>query len=199
MNLEAVKNTLYEITEMFFKGATVIWTEQNNTTPPLPYVTLKVGPVTKTTFPITDDEGNRYYPCKTTLEVNLYTKGKPVTIGENVTGNYENTATSDMLDFFKYVESDAMIDYLAENGIDVLLVPPVRDLTDLHNDRSYRYRSMAEATITWSEDANGYYGIGDMPTVPNSSGGGTTEMSATETIAIDEIEITEGGTNNDEE
>lgn len=199
MNLEEVKSTLYDITEMFFEGASVIWTEQNNTMPKLPYVTLKVGPVTKTTFPITDDEGNRYYPCKATMEVNLYTKGRPVTIGEKVTGNYANTATSDMLDFFKFLESDAMIDYLAMKGIDVLLVPPIRDLTDLQNDRSYRYRSMVEATVTWSEDADGYYGIGGMATVPNSSGGGTPEMAEAEIVAIDEIEITEGGNDNDEE
>lgn len=199
MNLEEVKSTLYDITEMFFEGASVIWTEQNNTMPTLPYVTLKVGPVTKTTFPITDDEGNRYYPCKATMEVNLYTKGRPVTIGEKVTGNYANTATSDMLDFFKFLESDAMIDYLAMKGIDVLLVPPIRDLTDLQNDRSYRYRSMVEATVTWSEDADGYYGIGGMATVPNSSGGGTPEMAEAEIVAIDEIEITEGGNDNDEE
>lgn len=199
MNLEEVKSVLYDITEMFFKGATVIWSEQQNTIPAEPYVTLKVGPVGKTIFPITDDEGNRYYPCKATVEVNLYTKGKPVTIGKNVTGNYANTATSDMLDFFKFIESEYMIDYIAQRGIEIMLVPPVRDLTNLQNDRSYRYRSMAEATISWSEDAIGYYGIGSMATVPNSSGGGTPEMAEAETVVISEIEITEGGTDNDEE
>ena len=196
MNLEAVKETLYNITEMFFKGATVIWADQINTMPKLPYITLKLGGVKKTTFPITDEDGNRFYPCSTTMEVNLYTRGKPVTVGENVTGNYINTATSDMLDFFKFLESDEMIDYLAGNGVDVLLVPPVRDLTELQNDSRYRYRSMAEATVSWSEDANGQYGIGGSSTVPNSSGGGTAEMLETDIYAIEEIEIkesTEGG------
>lgn len=199
MNLEAVKEALYDMTDMFFKGATVIWADQNMTKPMVPYVTLKVGSVTKSTFPVIDNEGNRFYPCHTILEVNLFTKGKPVIIEENVTGNYVNTATSDMLDFFKFLESDEMIDYLASKGIDVLLVPPVRDLTDLQNDKYYRYRSMAEATISWSEDAEGPYGIGGNTMIPNSSGGGTTEMLETEAVVIDEIVITEGGTENDEE
>lgn len=197
MNLDEVKETLYNMTEMFFKGATIIWSEQIVTKPSLPYVTLKTGGINKSTFPITDDEGNRYYPCSTMLEINLYTKGRPMTIGDNVTGNYANTASSDMLDFFKFLESDRMVDYLASNGIDVLLNPPVRDLTDLQNDSRYRYRSMAEATISWNENADGPYGVGGMATVPNSSGGGTEDMLNTETDIIEEIvisETTEGGT-----
>lgn len=199
MNLLTVKEAICEVTEMFFTGASVIWTEQINTKPPVPYITLKMGGVNKSTFPVIDNEGNRYYPCKATLELNLYTKGKPVVIEKGVTGNYENTATSDMLDFFKFLESDIMVDVLAGKGIDVMLMPPVRDLTDLQNDRSYRYRSMAEATVSWSEDAEGPYGIGGNTMIPNSSGGGTTEMLETEADVITEIEITEGGTENDEE
>ena len=197
MNFEALKESLYDIAEMFFKGATVIWTDQIVTKPKVPYVTLKTGGINKTTFPITDEEGNRFYPCKTTLEVNLYTKGRLVTIGNNVTSNYANTATSDMLDFFKFLESDTVVDILASKGIDILLNPPVRDLTELQNDSKYRYRSMAEATVSWYENADGPYGIGNMATVPNSSGGGTAEMLETEETAIEGIEINEtleGGT-----
>jgi len=196
MILEVVKDIIYSTTDMFFKGATVIWSEQIATKPPLPYVTLKIGNIRKTLFPVTDDEGNRYYPCSTMLEVNLYTKGKKITVGEKVTGNYANTATSDMLDFFKYLESDEGIDYLAGKGIDIQLNPPIRDLTELQNDVNYRYRAMAEATVSWSEDANGPYGIGSMATAPNSSGGGTTEMLEAEIDTIEEVEIkdmTEGG------
>lgn len=197
MNLDEVKETLYDIAAMFFKGATVIWTEQINTKPPLPYVTLKVGGIQRTSFPIVDEDGNRYYPCRTTAEFNLYTKGKPATIGDNVTGNFMNTATSDMMDFFNFVESDNITDILAGKGMDTSLLPPVRDLTDLQNDSRYRYRSMAEATVSFVEEADGPYGIGSMSAVPNISGGGTLEMAEAITETIEEveiIEITEGGT-----
>ena len=199
MNLEAVENILYDITEMFFKGATIVWTEQMNTQPPLPYVTLNLGDINRTSFPIVDEDGNRYYPCSTMLEVNLYTKGKPVTIGENVTGNYANTAVSDLTDFFNFLDSDNGVDILAGKGVTVSLVPPVRDLTNLQNDRNYRYRAMAEATVSFAMEADGPFGTASMEVVPNYSGGGTSELAEATTDTIEEIVITEGGNDNDEE
>ena len=198
MNLEAVENILYDITEMFFKGATIVWTEQMNTQPPLPYVTLNLGGINRTSFPIVEEDGNRYYPCNTMLEVNLYTKGKPVTIGENVTGNYANTAVSDLTDFFNFMDSDNGVDILAEKGVTVSLVPPVRDLTYLHNDRNYRYRAMAEATVSFVMEADGPFGTASMKVIPNYSGGGTSEMTEAIEYVIEEVLITEGGNDYDE-
>ena len=59
MNLAEVKDRLYELTDSFFKGATVIWSEQINTKPPLPYIALKCGGVGRTSFPVGDGEGRR--------------------------------------------------------------------------------------------------------------------------------------------
>ena len=176
MNLEDVKSVIYNVTTEFFQGATVIWAEQINTKPELPYVTLKTGNINKTRFPIVDDNGNRYYPCSTLLEINLYTKGKAVTVGKNVTGNYANTATSDLNDYFNFLDSDTVVDQLAAFGMDISLEPPVRDLTGLQNDSKYRYRAMAEATVSFAQEADGPYGIGGK-TAPNSSGGGTSAMA----------------------
>lgn len=197
MNLEATKEVLYDLTEMFFQKATVLWVEQMNTKPKLPYITMKTNGISKSAFPVEDDELNRYYQCETTLELNLYTQGRPVTVGKNVTGNYANTVTSDLLDFFKFIESDIMTDYLAGKGVEISLKPPVRDLSDLQNGTSYRYRSMAEATVKWTEEANGPYGIGGMDYVPNYSGGGTEEMANAEFDIFDsaEIEIKEESNN----
>lgn len=190
MNLEEVKSLIYDVTAEFFHGATVIFAEQVNTKPELPYVTLKTGGIRRTRFPIVDDDGNRYYPCSTMLEVNLYTRGKPVTAAPNVTGNYANTATSDLTDYFNFLDSEVVVDRLAANGVDISLEPPVRDLTDLQNDSKYRYRAMAEATVSFSQKADGPYGIGGTDT-PNPSGGGTSEMAAEWTYFIKEVEIVE--------
>lgn len=95
MNLAEVKEKLYDLTAMFFNGATIIWSEQINTKPPVPYVTLKCGGINRTSFPVDDGDGRRVYHAKTTWEVNLFTQGQPITAGEGVTGNYANTATSD--------------------------------------------------------------------------------------------------------
>ena len=66
---------------------------------------------------------------------------------------------------------------------------------------AYRYRAIAEATVSWSENADGPYGIGGMPYVPNSSGGGTEEMAnMTEEYFVSvEIKEIEGGNENGEE
>ena len=112
MNLAMVKEVLYDIASMFFQGAPVIWAEQMNTKPTPPYITLKVGNMNRTHFPLIGEGGNRYYPCSTTVEINLYTKGKPVIRQENATGNFMNTAVSDLNDFFQFVESDEITDLL---------------------------------------------------------------------------------------
>lgn len=190
MNMEGLKSILYEITASFFQGATVIWAEQVNTKPSLPYITIKTNGIRKTGFPVIDKDGNRYYPSSTMMEINLYTKGKQVTAGANVTGNFVNTATSDLNDFFNYLDSDEIVDILAGYGINISLEPPVRDLTDLQNDSKYRYRAMAEATVSFAQEADGPYGIGGM-TAPNASGGGTSAMAEAEDVVIEDIEITE--------
>ena len=169
MNMESVESVIYDVTAEFFHGATVIWAEQVNTKPDLPYVTLKTGNLNRTRFPVVDDDGNRFYPCSTLLEINLYTKGKAVTVAENVTGNYANTAASDLQDFFNYLDSEEIVDKLAAHGMDISLEPPVRDLT---------------------QEANGRYGIGGMD-APNASGGGSAEMADTTSGVIEEVEISE--------
>ncbi len=197
MNLEEVKEVLYDITALFFQKATILWSEQINTKPFLPYITLKVGSIQKTAFPLIDEDGGRYYPCHTTVEFNLYTKGKPIILGEDkVTSNYINTATSDLMQFFLFVESESITDKMAEKGIEVTLLPPIRDLTELQNDSKYRYRAMAEATVTFVEEANGSYGVSGMIVTTNSSGGGTPEMAKESIKIIKEVEInkrTKGG------
>lgn len=189
MTLEDVKSMIYDITAEFFCGATVIWAEQINTKPETPYITLKLGGIRKTLFPLVNGD-ERAYSCSTTLEVNLYTKGKAITVAECVTGNYINTATSDLFDYFSFIESDVIVDRLAAYGLDITLEPPIRDLTALQNDSKYRYRAMAEATVSFIQNANGPYGVGGR-TLPNASGGGTVEMSNTITDIIEEADIKE--------
>lgn len=189
MTLEDVKSMIYDITAEFFCGATVIWAEQINTKPETPYITLKLGGIRKTLFPLVNGD-ERAYSCSTTLEVNLYTKGKAITVAERVTGNYINTATSDLFDYFSFIESDVIVDRLATYGLDITLEPPIRDLTALQNDSKYRYRAMAEAIVSFIQNANGPYGVGGR-TLPNASGGGTVEISNTITDIIEEADIKE--------
>lgn len=190
MTVESVRAVAYELTASFFRGATVLWAEQINTKPEPPYVTIKTGNITRSRFPIIENDGTRYYPCSVPLEINLYTKGKAVTIAPNVTGNYSNSAASDLNDFFTYLDSETVVDRIASYGMDISLEPPVRDLTDLQNESRYRYRAMAEATVSFAMEADGAYGL-EGRNLPNSSGGGTEEMAKTELDSIEEVKIEE--------
>ena len=140
-----------------------------------------------------DRSKGRCYHCSTTAEANLYTEGKPIAPGDSAIGNHANTAASDLLEFANFVESEGVLDLMTRYGVEMSLIPPVRDLSALENDRKYRYRAMAEFTVTFVEEANGWYGIGDMNPVPNYSGGGTREMAdepvePIEDVVIEEIE-----------
>lgn len=200
MNLVEVKEVLYDATAMFFAGAAIIWAEQINTKPQAPYVTLKTGGIKRSSFPIIEEDGHTVYQCGTTLEVNLYTDGKQVSSGKSHTVNFIDTATSDMSEFGIFLDSDRMTEFFRKSGMSILLMPPVRNLTDLQNNTQYRYRAMAEFSVSYVEEANGQYGISSMPMVPNSSGGGISEMAAAATEAIEKVEIMEesGGTDNAE-
>lgn len=191
MTYVELKDAIFNIVSEFYAGATVIWAEQINTRPKLPYITLKTNGITRDTFISEDAEGTLYYNASTTLEMNLYTKGLPIGTGENSVINYVNTATSDMADFFKYIDSDKGILIQEEKGITIMLSPPIRDLTELQNDKMYQYRAYSESTISFADLAEGEYGLLNQ-TLPNISGGGNEEMATTEVEAIDDITI-EGG------
>lgn len=192
MDLGAVKGAIHDMTAMFFAGAGVIWAEQVNTVPALPYVTLKMGSLNRNALVLVDDDGERYYQCDTTVQIDLYTKGRPVTTGDMATGNYANTAVSDLMDFFDFLESEEITDRMAGMGISMALMPPIRDLTGLQNDSRYRYRAMAEASVSFSVEADGVYGMSGMAVVPNDSGGGTVEMAGKPIEPIGQVGIVYG-------
>ena len=175
MNQTELRDLIYTETAKFFSEATVIWAEQIITKPKLPYVTLKLGNIGRTVFPLGDENDDRAYASDTILEVNLYTNGKEIQVGPQTTGNFVNTAAADMMEFANYLESEGETMVFALANVSIMLKEKVRDLTELMNESRYRYRSMAEFDVTFIQDASGRYAISGN-TVPNSSGGGSEEL-----------------------
>lgn len=200
MTLEEVKERIYEVIESYFAGATVLWEEQANTKPPLPYTILKLGQIKRAEFPIEEEteDRERSYQCSSILEVNLYTKGKPAVIGKTITSSYINTALSDLTQFTNYLQSEYITDLLSEDGIGISLMPPERDVSFLENKNDYRYRAMAEYAVFFVMEANGAYGIGGME-VPNASGGCTKELADTPIEPMKDVQIEVERGNEDEE
>ncbi|WP_320972295.1 hypothetical protein [Enterocloster bolteae] len=192
MSLSLIRGQIFNLVSEFFLGATVAWVEQVNTKPEVPYVTLKTGAVNKSLFPVSDEiPGTSFYICNTVLEINLYTKGREVRIEghEDCLVNYENTAVSDLVDFVLFLESEEIVDRIAGYNLDIQLMSPVRDLTELLNDSKYRYRSMAEFTVNFMLESSGRFGVSGMEQIPNSSGGGSEGLADTTTETIENIII----------
>ena len=185
MNLKQAKDRIYDVIKGFFPTTTVIWAEQTSTRPSVPYLTIKLGDLSRRAFPV-----ERCYHCETTVEINLYTNGEEITTGGNTLISGINTATADVMDLVNYVESEAVTNSLEDCGLELSFLPPVRDLTSLENDRTYRYRAMVEFTVSFPQEARGPYGVGGQ-SLPDPSGGGTRAMAEEPENYIEEAEINE--------
>ena len=187
---DTVRERLYDITARFFAGATVIWAEQTNTQANLPYVTMKLGGIRRSTHPVCDPAFGPCYHCETVAEFNLYTQGRAITVAKKATGNFVNTAASDLMEFANFMESPGVIDALSNPPISVILKGEVRDLSFLENDRHNRYRAMAEFDVSYVMPADGWYGVlGNQ--APNASGGDTEGLASEVIEAIEEAEVEE--------
>ncbi|KAI4450686.1 hypothetical protein C823_005223 [Eubacterium plexicaudatum ASF492] len=175
MTLEEVKDSLYDTVEKYFEAGTVIWAEHGNTVPLRPYMTMKMNAVSRAVFPIEEEETSlrqRAYQCSSILEINLYTEGKAVTADEGVTAGCINTAVSGLSRFSNYMESEYITDLLADQGIAVSLITPVKDLSFLENENTWLYRAMAEYSVSFVMEADGAYGISCFEVQPDN---GSTE------------------------
>jgi len=97
------------------------------------------------------------YPSKTTLQVDLYTKGYSLNDETGVTAVYENTAVNDLTDFVNFINSTYVDDWSGEKDVSIL-ANQVHDLTGLINDTSWEYRAMAELEIGFTQGAVGHTG-----------------------------------------
>jgi len=191
MNLEDVKDIVWEVVEGFFSGASVVWAEQTATMPTPPYVTLKVRNPRRTVHVQVDDEGNKLYSCSATFEMNLFTKGKKMKKGQGTTVNYSNTAISDLADFFIYLDSDEGLLIQQNKEITMELDGDIQDLSSLENSSEFRYRSMADIKVSYIQNVGGSYGLQNAPVLPNVSGGGIETVMRTGDYVIEEAEIEE--------
>ena len=134
-------------------------------------------------------DGSRYYECSVPVDINLYSTGKEVKLSSGKSSKvYENTVVGDLMDFFNFLDSESGTDLIASKGMDISLNTDIRDLSELENDSSYRYRAMAEVVISFAMEADGEYGISSMPDIPNASGGGSEELSGDQEV-IEEVEF----------
>lgn len=190
MTFGEVKQILYKTVVSFHQEAIVVWVKTKGVTPKPPYITLGYDNLERSRFSLSDNEGrHRYYNYSFGFEINLYTTGKEIEIDGTVTGAYENTAVEDLEEFTRFLDSDEMTDQLSEQGITIIMNPPVRDLSDLIDDIKFNYRAKVDFTVSFIGKADGRYGVSGNKEFHNPSGGGTEKYSKAKDLYIKKVKV----------
>ncbi|MCD8364442.1 MAG: hypothetical protein LUC83_01255 [Clostridiales bacterium] len=186
MRISELREILYEIAKQFWIDAEVVWAETQSTESTLPYVTLRFRDMTSARDSSLDDDGTAgIYNCSVPFEVNLYTMGKKMSSQDCM-----DTAVDDLTDFIRFLESDEIMGELEAQNIAILPSYPVRSLSGLFDNVRYKYRAMAEFTVSFQQSSDGAYGLYGRD-LPNVSGGGTSTHSEEEISWIEEVELEE--------
>ena len=189
MTSKEAKEAVYSLVSGFFSSAAVRWSRTKGVSAPAPFITLDPRYLRRDTFPSVNEDGERCYNCTQRYEINLYTEGSEVEDGTSSSSHvYENTAISDLEQFFRYLDSPAGTDDLCSLGMSFMAVTDVSDLTELLEGIRYSYRARAEFDISFMLSADGLYGLyGE--SLPNASGGGSEDFVEAETESIERIGI----------
>lgn len=189
MTLSEIKQLLYEVVARYHPEAMIVWEKTKGVTPKPPYITLGYRNLNRSSFPLSDEEGHKYYNYDFTFEINLYTVGKEVKVGS--ASYFENTAMENLEEFIRFLDSEEITDELAQKNVTIVCNPPIRDLSELIGDTKFNYRSMCEFTVSFVGTADGEYGVFGSKIVPNPSGGGKKEFTEAEIPVIEEVIIQE--------
>ncbi|MDR1687275.1 MAG: hypothetical protein LBS21_01525 [Clostridiales bacterium] len=191
MTQRQLKEKLYRLAETYFRGATIVWGKVKKVKPNSPLIVLTAGSVVSTYQSITETAKGIPVTCKpskTTLQVDLYTKGETISDGGFLIT--ENTAVNDLAEFLNFLDSPFVEDWRTENDVSII-TGQVKDLTTLVNESSWEFRAMTELEIGFTQFSSGYTGTNyengletdengnqtEKPFNPTPSGGGSQELA----------------------
>jgi len=185
-----LKKKLHELVGTYFDGlkkqGNIVWGKTKPVNPNSPMVALLTGPINRQQRPIRkyiNGIVHDFWPSKTVLQVDLYTKGAPTSDAPNVKQSYENTAVNDLTDFVNFLHSVYVDHWSFLNDISIN-VSDVQDLTALTNNTSWSYRAMVEIAVGFTQQAVGHAMIMHEAGMPYFSNGAP--MFDDEGYALDE-------------
>ena len=158
MNQSELKKIMHSFISSHFGSATVVWGKVKAVNSNAPQIVLTMGDIIRPYQPITQSINGvpiNVYPSKTTLQVDIYTKGRPTSNESGVSASFENTAVNEMTEFANFLNSGYSDQWSSDNDVSIL-VNQVRDLTEIINDTSWEYRAMVELEIGFTQRAVGY-------------------------------------------
>lgn len=191
MNIDKLKDYLYDVTASYFTKATVVWAGESNERPPFPFVYIRMSNIETTEFPADEyfNDRNEFiqeYVGTCIFEAKLYTKGHIEKQAGQATVT-TNTALSDMTEFSKFMRSIRMHSLNAEHNVSMQLKGTVHD-TSVVVDHKTEYSAMVEYDVSFMLEQKNAYGIA----VETDSGGGSEELIQTEIGEFESVRF--GGT-----
>lgn len=210
MTLNELKRELKAITEAYFANATVAWAQTKHVTPIPALVTLRTYSVERPLQPISiiiDGVPCGYYPSRTILEVNLFTKGELLDVGQGMTVPQVNTAENDLVGFCNYIDSPEVTKICSILDIAIMRHGEVKDISGLINDVEWDYRAMVEFDVDFTQVAVGAMGVLSESSIKTpdgsasqvidpewsetASGGGSESLASVETGYFEKVDIKE--------
>lgn len=204
MNSKELRAVLLDIVKMYFANANVIWSQGNNSQREKPCVALKLrsaGRAVHSSDVQVEGVLRGYIPSKSILQVDLYTYGEKIEVGNGMLPIFDNTAVPDLEDFCNFILSVKVLEVCDEKNITILQNGDVIDVTSLLDGVSNEFRAQVEFEVHYMQEVEGAYGV-SVPMfvpedsegnpsnfVPTPSGGRTEEQVNTEIGYFVEVEI----------
>ena len=193
MRLYDLKEYLYDLVSRYFQQATVIWANEVSTKPSLPLVMLRLGNLSRQSFPSEEsgeDGSVRYYGSTIDLEVQIFSKGG------KIGGGYSDDTVADLNEFLLYLESPEITDELFDKDLAIDIGTPVQSIPALLGEAKNEFRAMVELTVGFTQETAGAYDLKQSEKdpeewTPTSAGGGSIEQVSEENEFIEHIEFEE--------
>ncbi len=197
MKLSEAKEEFRKLVAGYFGDGHVFFANSKMTKLPEPYLTIQATGIQRQVHEAklmrASGYNDAYREIVASVDLNLYTKGKSVNGSKTV---YADTALDDMIGFLDYLESDAGLGMQETAGIAVAVESQPKDMSALIREAQFQYRSMASFAVRFTDMTFGDY-YQNNNELPNSSGGGNTEM-ITEPSYIEAVEIARPSTEQNE-
>lgn len=159
MTQQELKHKLYDLVALYFKSlkhqGNIVWGKTKPVNPNGSMVSLLTGPITRAQRPIrkyVNGLVHDFWPSRTVLQVDLLTKGTPISDAPFVTAAMENTAVNDLTDFVNFLHSVYVDLWSYTNDISIN-VSKIHDLTAIQHSTSWSYRAMVELAVGFTQHA----------------------------------------------
>ena len=175
-----MKRKLYDLIQGYFGGdTTVAWGRSKKVKPLSRLVVLRTIALRRNWHAASETNTGvniDYYPSTTTIQIDLFSNGQPITEDTDVTAASENSAVTEIIALINYLNSQKVQNWCLENDVSIVISGPVNDLTEVINEVSWSMRAMVELTVGFTQSAVGYdasHTLNDLPGIIDDVEAGT--------------------------